>query len=155
MIYLDNAATGGFKPACVIEATTSAIKYLLAHPGRSGHALSMQGNEMIFSARQKTANFLGVSDPSRVVFTKNCTEALNLAIHGSNLKGKVLASVFEHNSVLRPLYALQEKGDITLQIITPKNEKFITLEDVKSAFTNLHRILKTVYKITNVLFEMS
>ncbi len=117
MIYFDNAATGGFKPRSVIDATTYSVKYLLANPGRSGHRLSLTGAEIVFSTRERLARFFNLS-PSNVVFTKNCTEALNTAILGTVKKGgHVITTVYEHNSVLRPLYQLKEKGLISLDVV--------------------------------------
>lgn len=117
MIYFDNAATGGFKPRAVTDAVESVIRYLSANPGRSGHRLSITGAEIVFDARVSLAELFN-AQPERVIFTKNCTEALNLAILGSVKKGMhVLTTVYEHNSVLRPLFSLKEKGIITLDVV--------------------------------------
>ena len=120
MIYFDNAATGGFKPQRVIDTCTTAIKYLTANPGRSGHRLSVTGAETISNTRQAIAEtFGGTAD--RVIFTKNCTESLNTAIFGLCKAGDhVITTVFEHNSVLRPLFALRNAGVISLSIVAPK-----------------------------------
>ncbi len=136
MIYLDNAATGGFKPSQVIDTATSVIKFLNANPGRSGHRLSKTAEEYVYSCRKKVADFFGAENPSRVIFTKNCTESLNIAIHGCIKKGRVLTSTLEHNSVLRPLYTLKSKGIISLDVIKPKNNRFITIEDIRENFSS-------------------
>lgn len=121
MIYLDNVATGGFKPDTVINAVNSTIKYLCANPGRSGHKLSLTGAEIVNNCRSVLAEFFSCQ-PERVIFTKNCTEALNTAIFGLCKKGThVITTVFEHNSVLRPLYYLEKNKMISLDIIEPKN----------------------------------
>ncbi len=119
MIYFDNAATGGFKPHSVIDCATTTIRYLSANPGRSAHRLSVTGMQTIVNTRNAFAeHFSCTSD--RVIFTKNCTEALNIAIFGTlKVGGHVITTVYEHNSVLRPLYALKEKGLITLDIVEP------------------------------------
>ncbi len=135
MIYLDNSATGGFKPASVIDSVGSAVKYLCANPGRSAHKLSSIAFDRIYSSRQKLATYFNAPSPSRVAFTKNCTEALNIAVLGSDLKGEVITSVFEHNSLLRPLHYLENKGDITLKIISPENGRFITKNDIIKNFS--------------------
>ncbi len=136
MIYLDNAATGGFKPSSVIDTAVSVIKYLNANTGRSSHRLSQTASSYVFSCRKKVAEFFGANNPSRVIFTKNCTESLNIAIHGGIKGGLVLTTALEHNSVLRPLFTLEKKGIISLKIITPENKKFITLEDIKKHYTS-------------------
>ena len=79
MIYFDNAATGGFKPRAVTDATETVMRYLSANPGRSGHRLSLAGAEIVYKCRESLANLFS-SKPERVIFTKNCTEALNVAI---------------------------------------------------------------------------
>ena len=133
-IYLDNAATGGFKPNSVIETTVSAVKYLNANPGRSGHRLSKTGAEFIYSARKKVSEFFNNGEIDRVIFTKNCSEGLNIAIHGVIGKGDhVITTCFEHNSVLRPLFTLESKGIISLTIIYPKNRKSVTVKEIENA----------------------
>lgn len=128
MIYLDNAATGGFKPRAVTDAAATVTKYLCANPGRSGHRLSLTGERCVFACREALADmFDGI--PERTVFTKNCTEALNTAIFGTLKKGgHVITTVFEHNSVLRPLHYLAQQGYITLDIVSSDENKGIARE---------------------------
>ena len=110
MIYFDNAATGGFKPDGVISATTAALGHS-ANPGRSGHKLSLACLERVYAARKLLCEFFGAYSFERVIFTKNCTEALNIAIFGTIKEGEeVVTTVAEHNSVLRPLEYLKGKG---------------------------------------------
>lgn len=110
MIYFDNAATGGFKPDGVITAATAAMKYS-ANPGRSGHKLSIASLEGVYNVRRLLCEFLGGYSFDRTVFTKNCTEALNIAILGIFKPGdEAVTTVAEHNSVLRPLEYLKGKG---------------------------------------------
>ncbi len=150
MIYLDNAATGGFKPNSVLETATSAIKYLSANPGRSGHRLSKTGGSFVYSCRKKLCEFFNNGDVERVIFTKNCSEALNTAIYGILSDGDhVVTTCFEHNSVLRPLFTLEKKGVITLTIVTPENGEFITPKDVENAIT-LQTKMVIVNNISNV-----
>lgn len=154
MIYLDNAATGGFKPSSVIETATSVIKYLNANTGRSSHRLSLMASEYVYSCRKTTARIFEVPSPSRVIFTKNCTEALNLAIHGGIKGGRVLTTTLEHNSTLRPLYTMQKQGLITLEIIEPKNKRFITQKDIQDNFDNDVTAV-CVNAVSNVTGEIS
>lgn len=117
MVYFDNAATGGFKVPAAISAAKSVIEFLSANPGRSGHRLSVTGAKIVTECREILAKEFGC-DPSRVIFTKNCTEALNTAIFGGINGGKVVTTVLEHNSVLRPLYRLEKSGKIELKILS-------------------------------------
>lgn len=109
MIYLDNAATGGFKPDCVLSAAKAAMEHS-ANPGRSGHSLSLACMERVVAARGVLSEFFGGYGAERVVFTKNCTEALNIAIFSILGNGAILTTVAEHNSVLRPLEKLKKGG---------------------------------------------
>lgn len=128
MIYLDNAATGGKKPLSSVLAAYSAIKDVCVNPGRSGHKLSVNAAYNVLACRKLLCGFFGGYSPERVIFTKNCTEALNTAIFGGIFSGaKVVTTVAEHNSVLRPLFNLKNSGKITLEIISPNpNENFET-----------------------------
>lgn len=110
MIYLDNAATGGFKPAAVQNAVYAAMK-TCANPGRSGHRLSLACAERVLACRNLLSDLFDGYGYERCVFTKNCTEALNLAILGSLGKGRhAVTTCLEHNSVLRPLEYLKREG---------------------------------------------
>ena len=120
MIYFDNAATGGFKPRAVTDASDTVNRFLLANPGRSGHRLSLTGAKAVLDTRSLLCELFGGS-ADRVIFTKNCTEALNFAIFGSVKEGgHVITTAYEHNSVLRPLFSLSKRGIISLDIIYPK-----------------------------------
>ena len=124
MIYLDNAATGGFKISAVTEIVNTVIKYLNANPGRSGHKLSTTGAELICSAREVIADTFGAT-PERVIFTKNCTEALNTLLLGYEYtRPKIITSVYEHNSVLRPLNFIKSNNKIKVEFIAPTSDDF-------------------------------
>lgn len=110
MIYFDTAATSFYKPEIVKKSVIYAMNELTANPGRSGHAPSFRAGEMVFDTREKVKEFFN-ADNFDVIFTKNCTEALNLAIFGSVKSGDhIITTCYEHNSVLRPVFHLQELG---------------------------------------------
>jgi len=111
MIYLDNAATGWPKHPAVIRAMGEAMVRYGANPGRSGHRMGMETAEQVYRCRRLAADTFGLPDPSRVVFTPNCTGALNLALRSLTRRGRVIASDMEHNSVMRPL-ALSGRYDL-------------------------------------------
>lgn len=137
MIYFDNAATGFKKPDKVLESAFTTIKYLSVNPGRSAHKLAMHAEELIYNTRKEIMQFFNGYCENCVIFTKNCTEALNVAIFGTLKKGgHVIVSTFEHNSVLRPLYALKRKGLITLSVVTPSKGNVILKEDIERALTD-------------------
>ncbi|NPU83950.1 MAG: aminotransferase class V-fold PLP-dependent enzyme [Syntrophaceae bacterium] len=124
MHYLDNAATSWPKPEAVYRAMDRFSREIGGSPGRSAHRRSVAAARIILEARENTARLLGVSDPMRVVFTKNATEALNLAILGLLSPGDhVVTSSIEHNSVMRPLRFLEENGvEITAVRCSPRGE---------------------------------
>ena len=110
MIYFDNAATGGKKPDAVLTAATSALK-LSANPGRSAHRLSLACATEVQNCRHALTEFFDGYSFERVAFTKNCTEALNIAIFSALADGgHAVTTALEHNSVLRPLEYLKRKG---------------------------------------------
>ena len=110
MIYLDNAATTVRKPECVVEAVRAAMGSM-GNSGRGTHSPALDAARVIYAAREKTARLFGCPRPGNVVFTCNATEALTMAIFGSFQPGDhILSTDLEHNSVLRPLYALQGQG---------------------------------------------
>ncbi len=125
MIYLDNAATSFPKPQCVINAMTFAQRDYGANPGRGGHRLTMKAGEKVFEAREALAELFSAKS-ERVVFTKNCTESLNLAIKGRVKKGDhIIISSLEHNSVLRPVHRLFERNLVTYDVapVCPLNDE--------------------------------
>ena len=113
MIYLDHAATGFPKPRAVTDAVTTCLLRYGGNPGRGAHALSLSAARVVYDCRERLAEFFGVSDPSRVIFTLNTTQALNVALKGLLRKGDhVLISNLEHNAVSRPLFRMEEEGRI-------------------------------------------
>ena len=116
MIYFDNAATGGRKPDAVLSAVNAAIK-VCANPGRSGHKLALSCAKIVQDCRNALIKHFDGYHQDRVIFTKNCTEALNIALFGLLRQGDhVIVSCMEHNSVLRPLEYLRKSGVITYDV---------------------------------------
>lgn len=131
MIYFDNAATAGFRPQSVINSAMDAIKYMSANPGRSGHALSLKAAAGVAGARRKLKTFVNSESEDMTVFTKNCTEALNLAILGSLKEGgHVVTTANEHNSVLRPLFELDRAKLVKLSVVYPDESGKISAKAV-------------------------
>lgn len=111
MIYLDNAATSWPKPDTVPAAMERFLRECGANPGRSGHRLSIEAGRVVYDARERVARLFALADPLSVAFTKNATEALNVALLGLLAPGDhVITSTMEHNSVMRPLRFLQGRG---------------------------------------------
>ena len=105
MIYLDSAATSLQKPPQVARAVVRAMQSC-ASPGRGDHAAAMRAAETVFACREEAAALFHMTQPENVVFTMNATHALNIAVHSMVREGmRVAVSGFEHNAVMRPLYA--------------------------------------------------
>jgi len=117
MIYFDNPATSWPKPPQVKEAMVKFMEEIGANPGRSGHALSIEAARIIYEAREALSVLFHVQDSSRIVFTLNATESINLALKGVlKYKDHVITSSMEHNSVMRPLRDLEKRG-IALTVV--------------------------------------
>ena len=111
ILYFDNAATSWPKPEETQAAMNRYLRQIGGSPGRSGHRLSIEAGRIILDAREAVARLFGADDPFRIVFTKNATEALNIALRGLlNAGDHVITSSMEHNSVMRPLRALEVEG---------------------------------------------
>lgn len=126
-VNFDNAATSFPKPPEVRKAALYAIDKCGGNPGRGGHALAMLASEAVFAARENAADFFG-ADAENVVFTSNCTHALNLAVQGIlHDGGHIVISDLEHNSMSRPVAALQAAGRATYSVahVDPDPEKTV------------------------------
>jgi cysteine desulfurase/selenocysteine lyase len=133
MIYFDNAATSWPKPPGVAEAMVDFLNEVGANPGRSGHRLSVEAARVVYRARLAVAELFGAPDPLRVVFGPNVTWALNLALHGLLRPGDhVITSSMEHNSMMRPLRALERQG-VELTVVPCSVEGFLDPADVEAA----------------------
>ena len=114
-MYLNNAATGWPRAPGVVEAVAEALSAPPAHPGRAAGRVADFRSE----CRARTAALLGVGDPTRIVLTTHATHALNLAIRGLDLPpgARVVTTVTEHNSVLRPLNHLRAERGLRITIV--------------------------------------
>ena len=110
MIYFDNAATTLRKPPCVVQAVVEAMGSL-GNSGRGVHSGALQASRMIYDTRAALAQLFGAESPERIAFTANSTESLNIAIKGLlNPGDHVITTALEHNSVLRPLFEMEDRG---------------------------------------------
>ena len=109
MIYFDNAATTWPKPRSVINSVAESMKHIAANPGRSGHKMALMAGEKVFETREIIASFFGMDNPCGVIFTLNATHALNIVIFGLlNAGDHVICTRMDHNSVLRPVCAMED-----------------------------------------------
>jgi len=133
MIYFDNAATSWPKPPGVAEAMVHFLNDVGANPGRSAHRLAVESGRVVYGAREAVAELFNAPDPLRVVFGHNVTEALNLALRGLLRPGDhVITSSMEHNSVMRPLRALERQGG-EVAVVQCSSAGFLDPADVEAA----------------------
>ena len=143
MIYFDNAATTIRKPDCVIEAVTQAM-CSLGNSGRGVHSSALSASRIIYDTRVALAQLFGAENPDRIAFTANSTQALNMAIKGVlNPGDHVITTALEHNSVLRPLYEMEDRG-VELTILPADPMGNIRYEDFeKEIKANTKAIITT------------
>lgn len=128
MIYLDNAATTIHKPQAVIDAVVSAMSSM-GNAGRGVNDASLGAARIIYETREKLARLFHAKNPKQIAFTSNSTESLNIAVKGTLSPGDhVITTALEHNSVLRPLYELEETG-VELTILDSDRQGRISYED--------------------------
>lgn len=142
MIYLDNSATTFPKPKYVQDTVNNALKYYSANPGRSGHKMSIKASEEIFFARKTAMNFFNAENETDVIFTLNCTMALNMVMKGMLKKGDhVVVSALEHNAVMRPLNKLKENEVTYTQAeVYPKDDER-TLDSFRKAINSRTKMI--------------
>ena len=155
MIYLDNSATTFNKPKEVIKATFDAIQNYSANPGRSGHKLSMLASEKIFEVRQSICNYLNCDKIENIIFTQNCTDALNMAVLGTAVKGgHIICSINDHNSLIRPIFELKKRGIVDVTVVTPKYGHILTAKDIEENLKP-NTYLVAVNHVSNVNGDMA
>ena len=129
MIYLDNAATTLHKPPQVAEAVLHAMT-TMGNAARGAHSGALEASRTVFGTREKLARLFACQRADHVVFTANSTEALNIAINGLIHEGDpVLSTDGEHNSVLRPLYRLEEERGVKLDFVPADRRGLVDYAD--------------------------
>ncbi len=138
---MDNAATSWPKPSGIIEEMTDYLERAGGNPGRSGHRFSIEAGRAVYDTREAVADLFNAPDPMRVIFTSNATEALNLAIRGLlGPSDKAVTSSIEHNSVMRPLRALEREG-MELTVVKCGSDASLDPADVEKALRNGVRLV--------------
>lgn len=147
MIYGDQAATSYPKPKCVQEAVIEAMN-IAGNPGRSN---DLSASRLIFKTRKVLKDYFHAPKKSCVIFNSGNTESLNTAIKGLCKNGDhVITTYAEHNSVLRPLYELEDANVIELSITSPN------LQSMKQAIKENTRfiIMSHCSNVTGELFDV-
>jgi len=141
IIYFDNAATSWPKPAGMMGAMGYYNEMIGGSPGRSGHQRSLDAGRIILETREALAELFGSGNSLRIAFTKNATEALNIALLGILHSGDhVITSSMEHNSVMRPLRFLETRG-VNLSVVSCSGDGRLNPKDVHAAIRPQTRLL--------------
>jgi len=131
-IYMDNAATSFPKPPQVTRAMVHFMENVGANPGRSRHDQSTEAANIVSGAREALARLFNIPDPDRIVFTLNATESLNTVIYGTLKPGDhVVITALEHNSVIRPVRDLENRGIVTVSVAPCDKMGFLDLDALK------------------------
>lgn len=146
MIYLDNSATTYPKPIMVTNAVNNAMKKYSANPGRSGHNMSMASANEIYNCRKTAAKLFSVENAENVIFTLNCTQAINIVLKGLlKPNDNVVLSCLEHNAVLRPLYKLKEIGITTTAATVYPGNNDKTLNSFRDAINSKTKLIVCIH----------
>lgn len=150
--YLDNASTTWPKPEPVYRFMDEFFRHYGVNPGRSGHELALEAEKMTVETRRLLAGFFGFEgDFERVIFTQNATDSLNIALYGLLRPGDhVVTTRTEHNSVLRPLHALESAGVIETTYVAHDDHGYVNPDDIGAA-VRLDTRLVVVNHASNVL----
>ena len=150
-IYLDNAATSHPKPEPVYQALERFARNDMANPGRAGHRMSLAAERVLDDARHRLNQFFGGTSPDRWILTLNCTDALNIAIKGIVNDGDhVVTSNLEHNSISRPLRAMELAGRITLSKVEADSDGLLRMDQLENALSRPTRLVAITHA-SNVL----
>lgn len=161
LIYLDNSATSYPKPEEVYTFMDSFFRDKGVSPGRSGFDAALEAEEVVNGTRKMlTKLFNGGEDHNRLTFSYNATDSLNLIINGLVEKGcHVVTTMLEHNSVLRPLYVLEQKGEIEVTYVPFDFDGYVNPQDIKNAIrentkfvivTHCSNVLGTIQPLTEI-----
>ncbi|MBN1587189.1 MAG: aminotransferase class V-fold PLP-dependent enzyme [Candidatus Omnitrophica bacterium] len=155
MIYLDNSATSFPKPEAVHQAMGHFARHEAGSPNRAGHFFSRAADTHLRGAREALCELFNAPDPNRMISTFNATDALNMAIKGVLRRGDhVVTTVIEHNSVLRPLRVLEDRGMIQVTRLEPKpGASVVSALQITGAMRENTRLVAVVHgsNVTGVL----
>lgn len=150
--YFDNASTSLPKPETVYRFMDAFFRSHGVNPGRGGHSLAVEAEQMVMETRRLLAQFFGFSgDPNRVVFTQNATDSLNIVLFGLLSDGDhVVTTRMEHNSVLRPLYHLERDGGVSVTRVGADGQGYVDPQELRRAIQPDTRVV-VVNHASNVL----
>ena len=136
MIYLDNAATSWPKPEIVYKTMDEFLRTKGGNPGRGSHSMALAARQTVDETRMLVARFINAPEINRVIFTLNCTDALNLGLKGLLKPGDhVVTSCIGHNSLVRPLRKLESLGVKVTWVPPSPDSGVLSPRDIEAAIT--------------------
>ena len=148
-LYFDNAATSFPKPSCVLDAMIDYHEKCGASPGRGAYAQAGEATEVLHKCRTLLCELVHAPAESQCIFTLNCTDALNLAIHGiaQHFKNEVhiVTTAMDHNSVLRPLHALQKQNVSHTVVAACPETGLVEPSDIAKAITPATKLVAVAH----------
>ncbi len=134
--YLDSGATTQ-RPKQVLEAVDNFYKTANANPHRGAYDLSIKATDIYENARVKVSEFINSPKPEQVIFTKNCSESLNLIAYSYGLNefkkdDKIVISIMEHHSNLVPWQFVSKKRGCSLEYMYVNDDGELTDEEIES-----------------------
>jgi cysteine desulfurase family protein len=154
MIYLDNAATSWPKPEIVYKTMGSFLREKGGNPGRASHSLAIAAGTAIEEARILAARLINAPEKNRVIFTLNCTDALNLGLKGLLKPGDhVITDRIGHNSVVRPLTKLEQRGVKVTKLAPSSDDGCLSAKDIESAIIENTKLISVTHasNVTGVI----
>ena len=136
MIYLDNAATSWPKPEIVYKTMDEFLRTKGGNPGRGSHSMALAARQTVDETRMLIARFINAPEINRVIFTLNCTDALNLGLKGLlKPSDHVVTSCIGHNSLVRPLRKLESLGVKVTWVPSSPDSGVLSPRDIEAAIT--------------------
>ncbi len=149
-IYLDNAATSFPKPESVYAEQDYAARNYGANPGRGSYEIARMAAQVMASTREAIADLFNISPSSRIAFTCNATQGINIALSGLlEPEHRVVTTSIEHNAVIRPLHHLQHHG-IEVFKVTADARGLVTPEDIYNVCREVTPKLVVITHCSNV-----
>ena len=142
MIYLDNAATSWPKPEIVYRTMDEFLRTKGGNPGRGSNSMALAAREKVEETRRLVARLINVPEAKRVIFTLNCTDALNLGLKGLLKPGdQVITDSIGHNSLVRPLWKLERQGVKVTRLPSSPDTGVVSPCDIETAITRDTRLI--------------
>lgn len=142
MVYVDNASTSWPKPESVYVAMDEFLRRNAGNPGRGSHSMALAAAEIVEETRVLLARLFNIPTPERIIFTLNCTDAINIALKGLLKPGdEVLTDSIGHNSLVRPLRKLERHGVVVKRVPPMTGNGVLSPKDIAAAITDKTRLL--------------